>query len=432
LSINPTAGQSVVYGISDPVSGFTYSQTGLVNGITPSYWNSSGQYVAASTINDTLSGNLGRAAGENVGTYAYTMGSLAATTPANYTTTLNAGSFAITPASLSINPTAAQSIIYGASDPIGGFTYSQTGLVNGVTPSYWNSSGQYVAASTINDILSGKLGRATGENVGTYAYTMGSLAASTPANYTTTLNAGSFAITPASLSITPTVGQSIIYGASDPASGFTYSQTGLVNGITPSYWNSSGQYIAASTINDILSGNLGRAAGENVGAYAYTMGSLAATTPTNYTTTLNAGTFAITPASLSITPTAGQSVVYGVSDPAAGFAYTNTGLVNGVTPSYWNTSGAYVTAATINDTLSGKLGRAAGENVGTYAYTIGNLAASTPTNYTTTLNAGTFAITPASLSITPTAGQSEIARAWGRVGGFTYGLPGLINRVRGA
>ncbi|MDR3442635.1 MAG: MBG domain-containing protein, partial [Legionella sp.] len=429
LSINPTAGQSVVYGISDPISGFTYSQTGLVNGITPSYWNSSGQYVAASTINDILSGNLGRATGENVGTYTYTIGGVAVSAPANYSTSLTAGTFAITPANLSITPTAGQSVVYGISDPATGFAYSDTGLVNGVTPSYWNSSGVYVVAAQINDTLSGNLGRAAGENVGTYAYTIGGLAANTPANYTTTLNSGTFAITPASLSISPIAGQSIIYGSSDPVSGFTYSSTGLINSVTPSYWNSSGVYMAAVQINDTLSGKLGRAAGENVSTYAYTIGSLATNTPANYSTTLNTETFAITPASLSITPNAGQSVVYGISDPASGFTYSQTGLINGVTPSYWNSSGQYVAASSINDILSGKLGRAAGENVGTYAYTIGSLAASTPVNYSTTFNAGTFAITPASLRITPTAGQSIIYGANDPVSGFTYSQTGLVNSV---
>ena len=88
----------------------------------------------AATITSTITGDLGRIAGENVGTYAYSIGSLAVSTPTNYTTNLTAGTFAITPATLTINPTASQSVIYGASDPAGGFTFSSTGLVTGVTP----------------------------------------------------------------------------------------------------------------------------------------------------------------------------------------------------------------------------------------------------------------------------------------------------------
>ena len=91
-----------------------------------------------------------------MGTYAYSIGSLAVSTPTNYTTNLTAGTFAITPATLTINPTASQSIIYGTSDP-GWLYFSSTGLVTGITPSYWNSSGVYVAAATITSTITGVL-----------------------------------------------------------------------------------------------------------------------------------------------------------------------------------------------------------------------------------------------------------------------------------
>ena len=57
-----------------------------------------------------------------LGIYADSIGSLAANTPSNYTTNLTAGNFAITPATLTINPTASQSVVYGTSDPASGFT----------------------------------------------------------------------------------------------------------------------------------------------------------------------------------------------------------------------------------------------------------------------------------------------------------------------
>ena len=79
---------------------------------------------------------------------------------------MTAGTFAITPATLTINPTSSQSVVYGTSDPAGGFTFSSTGLVTGITPNYWNSSGVYVAAATINNTMTGDLGRIAGENAG--------------------------------------------------------------------------------------------------------------------------------------------------------------------------------------------------------------------------------------------------------------------------
>src|SRR5207237_8628708 len=131
----------------------------LVNGITPKYWDSSGNYVNASTINDTISGKLGRAAGENVTTYAFNLGNVAPNTPANYTTSLTAGTYAINPASLVVTATAGQNKIYGTDDPIGGFTYSGRALCSGSTSKYLVTSGDYDKASIINEPISGKVGR---------------------------------------------------------------------------------------------------------------------------------------------------------------------------------------------------------------------------------------------------------------------------------
>jgi len=205
--------------------------------------------------------------------------------------------------------------------------------------------------------------------------------------------ANAFAITKATLTVTPTAGQSKVYGASDPT--FTYGVSGLVNGDT----------VATA----ITGGTLARAAGETVagGPYNYSIGSL---TSGNYSLSLG-GTpaFAITPAPLTITPTAGQSKVYGASDPT--FTYGVSGLVNGDTAA---------TAIT-----GGTLGRAVGETVagGPYDYSIGSLTSS---NYALSLE-GTpsFAITPAPLTITPTAGQSKVYGASDPT--FTYGVSGLVN-----
>jgi len=408
LTITPTSGQNKIYGANDLAAGFTYAETGLVSG-------------------DSISGDLGRTAGEDVATYSYNLGNLTVTTPSNYSVVLSAvNTFAITPASLVITATAGQNKIYGTSDPAAGFTYGNSGLVAGVTPKYWNSSGNYVNATTINDTISGNLGRASGENVGNYNYVIGSIAASDPANYTTSLTAGTFAITPASLIITATAGQNKIYGTNDPATGFTYNDTVLVNNVTPMYWDSTGTYSNAATINDTISGNLGRAAGENVGNYNYAIGSIAANNPANYNTTFNSSTFAITPASLIITADPGQTKVYGTDDPASGFTYSNTGLISGITPKFWDASGNYIDATTINDTLTGNLGRTTGEDVGNYNYVIGSVIASSGANYNITFNSNTFAITPASLAINA-FDQSKVYGTNDPV--LTYSSSGLINGI---
>src|SRR6185295_8807323 len=145
-------------------------------GVTPKYWDNTGTLVdAAGAINDSVSGKLGRAAGEDVGNYAYNLGSVAANAPSNYSISLTAANFAVTAKALTITADASQSKVYGSNDAAGGFGYSSSGLVIGVTPKYWDNTGTLVdAASAINDSVSGKLGRAAGENVGNYAYNLGS------------------------------------------------------------------------------------------------------------------------------------------------------------------------------------------------------------------------------------------------------------------
>src|SRR5436190_16325773 len=76
----------------------------------------------------------------------------------------------------------------------------------------------------------------------------------------------------------------------------------------------------------------------------------------NFDITHVAGIATILPASVIITATAGQSKVYGDADPT--FTYTNNGGL-------------------IAADFTGKLGRAAVENVKTYAYTLVNLSAGT-------------------------------------------------------
>ncbi|MBO9633179.1 MAG: hypothetical protein J7578_08665 [Chitinophagaceae bacterium] len=112
------------------------------------------------------------------------------------------------------------------------------------------------------------------------------------ANYkignTTNLTAANGTITPASLQIIPNA-QAKIYGAADPA--FTYTSSGLFGG-------------------DIITGALGRAAGENVGAYALVLNTLSA--GPNYTITFNSALLTIgkKPVTVSIKPTATISKLY--------------------------------------------------------------------------------------------------------------------------
>ncbi|MFT0892709.1 beta strand repeat-containing protein [Pseudochelatococcus sp. G4_1912] len=349
LTITADGGQSKVYGGADPT--LSYAASGLVNGDTDS----------------VMTGALDRVAGNDVGTYAINQGTLSA--GGNYTINLVPGqTFAITPAALTITADSGQSKVYGGADPT--LSYAASGLVNGDTTS----------------VMTGALDRVAGNNVGTYAINQGTLSAG--GNYTITFVPGqTFAITPAALTITADSGQSKIYGGADPT--LSYAASGLVNGDTTS----------------VMTGALDRVAGNNVGTYAINQGTLSA--GGNYTITFVPGqTFAITPATLTITADSGQSKVYGGVDPT--LSYAASGLVNGDTDSL----------------ITGALDRVAGNNVGTYAINQGTLSAGG--NYTITFVPGqTFAITPATLTITADSGQSKVYG--GADPTLSYAASGFVN-----
>ncbi|SHO65144.1 Calx-beta domain-containing protein, partial [Algoriphagus zhangzhouensis] len=106
LNITVDAGQSKVYGDADPV--FTFVADGF----------------EAGDDETILTGALTRVAGEDVGTYSITLGTLDA--GPNYTINFTGADFAITPAILDITADAGQSKVYGDGDPV--FTYQYSGL----------------------------------------------------------------------------------------------------------------------------------------------------------------------------------------------------------------------------------------------------------------------------------------------------------------
>ncbi|MFC3415403.1 MBG domain-containing protein [Algoriphagus hitonicola] len=345
LTITADAGQNKVYGNADPT--FTYTASGFENGDNESI----------------LTGTLARAAGENVGTYALNLGTIAA--GGNYTIDYTGADFEITPASLIITADAGQYKVYGEADP--SLTYTASGFENGDDES----------------ILSGTLIRAAGENIGIYAITQGSLNAGD--NYTIDYTGADFEITAKTLMVTTDAGQNKVYGDSDPT--FTFKVTGFEGGDDES----------------ILTGALVRETGENVGNYPINLGSLDA--GSNYMIIFTGADFEITPATLTITADEGQNKVYGEADPS--LTYTASGFENGDDESI----------------LTGTLARTAGENVGTYAINLGTVGAGG--NYTIDYKGSDFEITPANLTITADAGQNKVYGDADPI--FTYSVSGFEN-----
>jgi filamentous hemagglutinin family protein len=287
--------QRRLYGAADPV--FAFTVTGFRPGDDASL----------------LTGSLTRQAGENVGSYAITQGTLAAP---GYVIAFTPGTLVIDPAPLRV--TALDfTREYGLADPLP-WAFTASGFVLGEDAS----------------VLTGALARVAGNNVGTYAIQQGSLSAG---NYTIDFTPGTLTITPAPLLVVAD-DDSRVYGDLDPPV-FTFDATGFRQGDGPS----------------ILSGALVRDPGNDAGLYAIRQGTLAA--GGNYSIQFTNGTFEITRAGLQVTADLLRRL-YGDADPQ--LTFTTSGLVAGDT------------AATA---LTGSLLRAPGENVGAYAIGQGNLAA---------------------------------------------------------
>ena len=395
LSITPTSltisysanPLSRLYGAANPTLTGTQSGTGLVNGDT-----------VASVTSGTASYSSAANASSNVGTYAVTGSGLSANS-GNYNFTFvqgagNATALSVTPASVTITYTADPfSRLYGAANPAFTGTQSATGLVNGDT------LGGVTSGTAVYDTTA-----TSGSNVGSYAIN-GSGLSGNSGNYIFTFaqaagNATALSATPASVTITYTANPfSRLYGAANPAFTGTQSAAGLVNGDTLG-GITAGTAIYGSTAN----------ATSNVGSYAINGSGLSGNSG-NYTFTFaqaagNATALSVTPASLSVVANP-LSRTYGAANPA--LTYSATGLLNGDT-----LSGALATTATSNS------------NVGTYAITQGNLAASS--NYTLTFTGASLIINPAALTVTYTA--SPLSRIYGNANPAftgTQSATGLVN-----
>jgi hypothetical protein len=342
--------QSKIYGDSDPALTYKVTKADL-------------QY---SDTEGVISGKLDRADGESVGSYAIGKGTLVVNS--NYELDFSPADLSITPRKLQITANG-QAKVYGEDDPA--LTYEVAGL-------------QFSDAKA--EVLKGGLARANGESVAgsPYAITVGTLEAN--ANYTIAFTSADLKITPRTLSVTADP-QTKVYGASDPA--LTYKVAGL-------------QF--SDTAEAVLSGKLGRDAGEAVAASPYPITSGTLTANANYKLDFTGSALTVTARKLQVAADA-QSKAYGDADPA--LTYKVTGL-------QFSDTAAGV--------LSGSLGRDAGESVtgGPYAITVGSLSANT--NYDLVFDGSSLTITPRKLKVT----ADSQTKAYGAVDpALTYGVTGL-------
>ena len=150
--------------------------------------------------------------------------------------------------------------------------------------------------------VSFKFVRDAGEDVGEYRYRLASWSGNDGYYVTVDDSEAVFSITPRSVIITPVATQKV-YGDDDPVIGYT----------------------ADADVGNMISGVLSRDEGENVGAYAVRMGTLAPLN-SNINLTVNAVTFTISPRPITIQATSFE-VEYGDDFPETAFVITDGNLV---------------------------------------------------------------------------------------------------------
>jgi hypothetical protein len=324
---------SKVYGSQDPAT-LTYSAPGIESG-------------------DTLTGILSRAAGEIVGVYAISQGTLINASNPNYAITFVPANFSITPKQLTVTGITALSRQYtgdttatintdnaALQGKVG--TDEVTLVKTGATGAF---ADKHVALTPKTVNISGLV--ITGDDIGNY----------TLVQPTTTAN-----MTPRLISVTAVTDTKVYDGGTASTGVPTLTAGSIMPGDTLGFtqgFNNKNVGTGKSLIPSgaVIDGNNGQ----------------------NYTVTLvNNTTGVITAKPITVTAEA-KTRQYGTPDPA--LTFTAPGVAAG-------------------DTLSGALTRAAGTAIGTYAINQGTVTSANNPNYTITFVGANFTITKKELIVT--------------------------------
>jgi MBG domain (YGX type)/Kelch motif/Galactose oxidase, central domain len=302
-----TDGASKTYGDADPA---------------PLTTGSGSNFVAA----DNVTATYARVAGENASPPTYHITATLSATPLsaldNYIITNDGAEFTINKrlATWTTNPA---SKTYGNADP---------------APLTTGSGSNFVAADNVTATYT----RAAGENASPPTYHITATLSATPLsaldNYIITNNGAEVTINKRPIQITATAGQFKTYGDLDPTFAYTITSGSLAG-------------------TDAFTGALSRVAGQNVGLYAITLGSLAINDGNggnNYNLSFVSNNFEIKkrPISVKADP---KTKTFGDPDPVFTYQITSGSLA-------------------FSDMFTGALTRDPGELVGTYAIKIGTLA----------------------------------------------------------
>lgn len=374
IAITVTAdSKTKIYGSLDAFLSYTVSAGALLSG-------------------DSFTGALSRVAGENVGVYAITKGTLSIVSPTMrvYDLTFIGNSYFITPATLTITAQD-QSKTYGQTANLGTTEFDAFGLK---------------FSDDVSNVTLTSLGAPAAAAKGTYNIDASNAIFSSglSTNYTINYVPGTLTVDPALLTITAK-NQTKEYGDTFTFAGNEFTTSGLVNGdsVASASLSSAG---AAATAN--VDSNLATAPIDN---YSIGISGANGSGLSNYTITYVNGTMTLTPAAVSITA-ADVSKVYGsdwhgvnftspyYAPPVVGLKNTDH-LVGGFTVNSGNSPAIFSTTA----------------GVGTYNYYLGGASFNVPSsNYTVTYLPGTLTITPKVLTVT--------AKSFGKTYGDLYTFAG--------
>jgi hypothetical protein len=305
--------------------------------------------ISGDTVNLNTASATGVFASVNVGTgITVTISGLtiSGASATNYSLTQPTTTASITPKPITVTA-AAKTKIFGASDPA--FTYT---------------------SSDLGASFTGSLTRDAGENVGTYAITQGTLSAG--ANYAITYVGANLTITAKSITVTAAA-KTKQYGDSDPTLTYTSSDPGAS-----------------------FTGSLTRDAGENIGTYAITQGTLSA--GANYNITYVGANLTITIKTITVSGITADNKIYDRTTDAT----LNTASASLV---------GVVTGDTVDLNTGSVVGTFANANIGTdKTVTITGLTISGASagNYSLTQPTATASITAKELTVTGITADDKV------------------------
>ena len=372
----------MTYGGAVPT--LTFTASGEANGDTQ-----------AAALSGTPELSTAASATSDVGAYAINVRNGTIANPLNYTLSFESGSVTVNPATLTVTPNAA-SVTYSAA------TLNST--------AYSDTLGNYVISGLQN-----------GQTLGTAGVSLSGSLAFDGSTATAVRNAGTYAQSQGTLTLTSANGDYVIAFATPLSNAYVINPLALTLSGSRAYDGTTGAAAASLAFGNNLDGaNLtlsgtGTLTGKDVGSYGFVSSaglSLGGSAAANYTLVniaANGSTVTITPAALTVSPLANQSKIYGTNDPTLLFS------VSGLEGS----DGASLLTGALSRSGFGTL---AGEQAGNYAIISGDLSAGS--NYAISLTAQNFAINPAPLKLAANA-QSKTYGT--NDPNLTYAATGLVN-----